>query len=186
MNCEEFKQLIIPYLTDDDFDDELAKKVEEHMKACTGCWDYHVQQIKMIEVLQEGTIAGIIKEPVGFDDLIVFAHTAMKKPDNDMRVITIIEKALEQKTEGFIDAIKNVLGDRATDAFMLQVLRAAASLGGSYRQEGKEESWTILHAEVKILREQLGLKKDMDYMYAIRHGVHPKELKDKDEKKEKG
>ncbi len=60
MNCEEFNKLLIPYIIDDDFDDNLGIKIKQHYLSCDDCWKLFEQQIKTINYLDTNHLTDIL------------------------------------------------------------------------------------------------------------------------------
>jgi tetratricopeptide (TPR) repeat protein len=97
MECNEFEKLIIPYLTDDEFSDELGDQFEQHYLSCDECWDKFERDLKLISFLKEKTVFGIVgREPeVDRDEELLEYADALIKLGNFPEAKKCLEEALE-------------------------------------------------------------------------------------------
>ncbi|VBB44922.1 hypothetical protein TRIP_B350093 [uncultured Desulfatiglans sp.] len=61
MDCNQFTKNIIPYLTEDDFDDGLGKEIKEHYLSCESCWNIFNTYLGIIDVMHEITPSLVIE-----------------------------------------------------------------------------------------------------------------------------
>lgn len=70
MNCSDFSTEIVSYLTEDDFPLKRAEEIRQHYSECSECFDLLLSCVKVLELLKEKGIDGILdKQGCSHEDL---------------------------------------------------------------------------------------------------------------------
>jgi tetratricopeptide (TPR) repeat protein len=99
MNCKEFNRLVVPYTTDDDFDEQLADKFREHYLSCDECWAKYEQQLRLLGTMEQRAVEGVqgLKPEVDrIEELYEYAET-LRHAGNHEAAIGCLEEALKLK-----------------------------------------------------------------------------------------
>jgi tetratricopeptide (TPR) repeat protein len=97
MNCEEFENLIIPYETDDDFDNDLGEKFKRHYLTCDACWEKYESYLKVFAALESEKMSKALEEepePDRVEELIEYAE-AFQETGDLQDALKCVEEALE-------------------------------------------------------------------------------------------